>query len=89
MRKLSSERMESFVGNVLPLRLLGGEACGMEDITWKAEGDCVILKRFVGAPNGIFDFVEGYTVHASTGRIIFPTVEPFGSSLKKKIGNAE
>ncbi|MBR4294598.1 MAG: cell surface protein SprA [Bacteroidaceae bacterium] len=40
------------------------------------------------APNGIFDFVEGYTVHASTGRIIFPTVEPFGSSLKKKIGNA-
>lgn len=40
------------------------------------------------APNGIFDYVEGFTVHSSTGRIYFPTVEPFGSNLKKKIGNA-
>ena len=39
------------------------------------------------APNGIFDFVEGFTVQASTGRIFFPTVEPFGSNLKKKIGS--
>ena len=39
------------------------------------------------APNGIFDFVEGFTVHASTGRIFFPNVEPFGNYLKKKIGN--
>ena len=39
------------------------------------------------APNGIFDFVEGFTVQASTGRIFFPTVEPFGNNLKKKIGS--
>ena len=39
------------------------------------------------APNGIFDFVEGFTVQASSGRIFFPTVEPFGDNLKKKIGN--
>ena len=39
------------------------------------------------APNGIFDFVEGFTVQASSGRIFFPTVEPFGSNLKKKIGS--
>ncbi|MBR5847990.1 MAG: cell surface protein SprA [Bacteroidaceae bacterium] len=39
------------------------------------------------APNGIFDFVEGFTVQASTGRIFFPTVEPFGTNLKKKIGS--
>ena len=38
------------------------------------------------APNGIFDFVEGFTVQASSGRIFFPTVEPFGSNLKNKIG---
>ncbi len=39
------------------------------------------------APNGTFDFVQGYTVDASTGRIFFPSVEPFGSYLRNKIGN--
>ena len=39
------------------------------------------------APNGTFDFVQGYTVDASTGRIFFPSVEPFGSYLRSKIGN--
>ena len=39
------------------------------------------------APNGIFDFVEGYTVDTSTGRIFFPSVEPFGSFLRERIGN--
>ncbi len=38
-------------------------------------------------PNGIFDFIQGYTVDASTGRIFFPSVEPFGNYLRDKIGN--
>lgn len=38
-------------------------------------------------PNGIFDFIPGYTVDTSTGRIFFPSVEPFGSYLKGKINN--
>ncbi|MCQ2343630.1 MAG: cell surface protein SprA [Paludibacteraceae bacterium] len=38
-------------------------------------------------PDGKFDFVEGYTVYASSGRIIFPSPEPFGSFLRKKINN--
>lgn len=38
-------------------------------------------------PDGFFDYIEGYTIIPSTGRIIFPVVEPFGSHLKKKIGN--
>ena len=38
-------------------------------------------------PNGIFDFIEGYTVDASSGRIYFPSVEPFGSFLKNRINN--
>lgn len=42
----------------------------------------------IGA-NGIFDFVEGYTIDASSGRIFFPVVEPFGSSLAKAIGNTD
>ena len=37
--------------------------------------------------DGRFDYVEGYTVSSSTGKVIFPVVEPFGSHLKKMIGN--
>ena len=37
--------------------------------------------------DGRFDFVEGYTVMASSGRIIFPVVEPFGSHLAKQLVN--
>ncbi|MCQ2383791.1 MAG: cell surface protein SprA [Paludibacteraceae bacterium] len=39
------------------------------------------------SPDGRFDFVEGYTINSSTGRIIFPVLEPFGSHLRKMIGN--
>ena len=38
-------------------------------------------------PDGRFDFIEGYTIIASTGKVIFPVVEPFGSHLRKKIGD--
>lgn len=38
-------------------------------------------------PDGIFDFIDGYTVLSENGKIIFPCVEPFGSYLRKKINN--
>ena len=38
-------------------------------------------------PDGFFDFIEGYTILASTGKIIFPVAEPFGAWLEKKIGD--
>ena len=38
-------------------------------------------------PDGIFDYLEGYTVLSENGRVFFPVVEPFGSHLRKKIGN--
>ena len=38
--------------------------------------------------DGIFDYIEGYTIQSSNGRIIFPVIEPFGSHLAEKIGNA-
>ena len=38
-------------------------------------------------PNGRFDFVEGYTVQSSNGRIIFPVVEPFGDWLRQQLGS--
>ena len=37
--------------------------------------------------DGLFDFVSGYTVIPNMGTIIFPVLEPFGSHLRKKIGN--
>lgn len=37
--------------------------------------------------DGIFDFVSGVTVNPSTGSIIFPVLEPFGSSLLQLLDN--
>ena len=38
-------------------------------------------------PDGLFDYVEGYTAFSSTGRIMFPVLEPFGEHLRKMIGD--
>lgn len=42
----------------------------------------------IGA-NGYFDYVEGYTIDPSNGRVYFPVVEPFGQALAKAIGDPE
>lgn len=39
--------------------------------------------------DGVFDFISGYTILPANGRIIFPTVEPFGNSLRNKFTGAE
>jgi cell surface protein SprA len=33
-------------------------------------------------PDGVFDYVEGYTVYSAQSRIIFPVLEPFGKDLE-------
>ena len=38
-------------------------------------------------PDGFFDFIDGYTIIAATGKVIFPVAEPFGAWLEKKIDN--
>ena len=38
-------------------------------------------------PDGKFDYIEGYTAFSSSGRIMFPVLEPFGLHLKEAIGN--
>ncbi len=38
-------------------------------------------KRLQAAPDGYFDFLEGYTVYSSNGRIIFPSTRPFDKGL--------
>ena len=37
--------------------------------------------------DGFFDFVDGYTIIPSTGKVIFPVAEPFGAHLREVIGN--
>jgi len=34
-------------------------------------------------PDGVFDYVEGYTINSMNGRMMFPMLEPFGAGLKK------
>ena len=38
-------------------------------------------------PDGVFDYVEGYTVVSNQSRIIFPVLEPFGRDLARNIYN--
>ncbi len=35
-------------------------------------------------PDGVFDFIDGVTINANNGRVIFPVVEPFGDYLRSK-----
>jgi len=37
-------------------------------------------------PDGQFDFVSGVTINPQNGRIMFPVLEPFGSSLANALG---
>lgn len=37
-------------------------------------------------PDGVFDYVEGITINSQNGKIIFPTLEPFGNDLKPALG---
>ena len=39
--------------------------------------------------DGKFDYLEGYTIQAATGKIIFPVVEPFGEHLRSQFSNPE
>ncbi len=38
-------------------------------------------------PDGSFDFIEGITINSSNGRVFFPVLEPFGSHLRRQIGD--
>ena len=40
-------------------------------------------------PDGVYDFIPGYTILANNGRVYFPTVEPFGRSLEAKFALAD
>ncbi|RPD38878.1 cell surface protein SprA [Chitinophaga barathri] len=37
-------------------------------------------------PDGVFDYVEGYTIFPQNGKIMFPVLEPFGEALRPVFG---
>ncbi|MBI4648838.1 MAG: cell surface protein SprA, partial [Bacteroidia bacterium] len=37
-------------------------------------------------PDGVFDYIENYTISPSNGRIYFSVLEPFGDDLEKEFG---
>lgn len=37
--------------------------------------------------DGVFDFIDGVTINANNGRVIFPVVEPFGDYLRPQFVN--
>lgn len=37
-------------------------------------------------PDGVFDYVEGITINSQQGKVIFPTLQPFGSTLRPALG---
>ncbi len=39
--------------------------------------------------DGVFDFIDGVTINATNGRVIFPVVEPFGDYLREKFTKKE
>jgi len=53
-RRLSHTVIDSYCGNVLPLRLLGGPEYGQEPITWRCDGQCVQLTTQNGEEKGCF-----------------------------------
>ena len=51
------------------------------------------LDRFnasmIARPDGVFDFLPRYTIYPSSGRLIFPVLEPFGDNLEQKLQDAD
>lgn len=54
-----------------------------KDILLKVMGLDNLNSNNESGADGMFDFIEGVTIKAATGKVIFPKLEPFGSSLKE------
>ena len=55
--KLSKSRIESYVGNVVPLRLLSDVDIKLADIEWSVDGDAVSIRSF--ADDEVHPFCDG------------------------------
>lgn len=71
-----------------PINYMTRGACADQPLLSVLGLDNLNGKSDAGA-DGYFDYIEGVTVDARRGRIIFPVVEPFGSYLAAKLGTRE
>ena len=46
-------------------------------------------KQSDAIPDGRFDFINGITINASNGRVIFPVLQPFGKYLRNQFGDSD
>lgn len=71
-----------------PINYLTQGACANTPLLSVLELDNLNGQQNAG-PDGVFDYIEGVTVDARRGRVIFPVAEPFGSYLAKKLGSPD
>lgn len=78
--KLNIFRLDDKAGIEKPLITEGGD-----NLRGKLWLQVVNLDRLnqqrAKEPDGFFDFLDGLTIDSQNGRIIFPTIEPFGKDL--------
>ena len=88
---MSNIQREDFKLNILYQEPSGGEK------RFLPEGDDAILglsllrilqldrlnNRLDPQPDGLFDYIDSFTIQPQQGRIIFPVLEPFGSDLRR------
>ncbi len=73
--RLSTEQIESFCGNVLPLKLLGDCDLTHEPIRWSCDGDAVMLRTF-----------DQETDHPFSDGVLLTLMKPGEACVKAELG---
>ncbi|MDE5419360.1 cell surface protein SprA [Labilibaculum sp. DW002] len=86
---------EDFILNVLyqndqagsQLNYLDVDGAGKNEILLRLMNLDNLNSQLDPSPDGMFDFLDGVTINSTNGRIIFPSIEPFGSYLRNEIND--
>ncbi len=79
-RKLSRDTISTFRGNVLPLRLLGGEEYNLDKITWKCDNENIVQ---------ITDFKKYHNTGEFTNGVLLTFLEVGEAVVTAKYGKKE
>lgn len=79
-RRLSKSAISTFRGNVLPLRLLGGEEYNLDKITWKSDNENVVQ---------ITDFKKYHNTGEFTNGVLLTFLEVGEATVTAKYGRKE
>ena len=81
--KLTSAKIESYVGDILPLKLICERDISRENIVWGVEGDAVTLREF--SSDDKMPFRDGVLVSAISKKRQVETCRFFCEETIKKI----